>query len=75
MKSPNRAFQSYGTSDSGKGLVAHSGAKLAVSDTTSGREVMEMIRMRLEQREMYRKQWRYGENKGDMAPSWILSIN
>ena len=31
-KLPNWALQSHGTGDSRKGLVAHSGAKLAASD-------------------------------------------
>ena len=52
---PNRVFQSHGTGDSGKGLVAHSGAKLAAGDATSDREVTETTRMRPEQKEMDRK--------------------
>ena len=59
---PNRALRSHGTGDGGKGLVAHSGAKLAVSDATSDREATETTGMRPEQRETDRK-WRgYGEN-------------
>ena len=47
-KLPNQALQSHGTGDGGKGLIAHSGAKLAASDTTSSREVTETTRMRPE---------------------------
>ena len=32
---PNRAFWSHGTGNGGKGLIAHSGAKLAAGDATS----------------------------------------
>ena len=45
---PNRAFRSHRTGDGGKGLVAHSGAKLVASDVTSGGEATETMRMRLE---------------------------
>ena len=45
---PNRALQSHGTGDGGKGLVAHSGAKLAASNATSDGEAMETTRMRPE---------------------------
>ena len=51
-KLPNRALRSHGTGDGGKGLVAHSGAKLAVSDMTSSGEATETTGIRLEQREM-----------------------
>ena len=61
-KLPNRVLQSHGTSDGGKGLVAHSGAKLVASNATSDGEAMEMTRMRLEQRETDRKRRSYGEN-------------
>ena len=47
-KLPNRPLQSHGTGNGGKGLVAHSGAKLAASDVTSGGEVTETTRMRPE---------------------------
>ena len=47
-KLPNWALWSHGTGNGGKGLVAHSGAKLVVSDITSGREVTETIGIRLE---------------------------
>ena len=47
-KLPNRVLWSHGTSDGGKGLVAHSGAKLVTGDATSGGEAMEMTRMRPE---------------------------
>ena len=47
-KLPNRALWSHGTGNGGKGLVAHSGAKLVVSDMTSGREATETIGIRLE---------------------------
>ena len=72
---PNQVLQSHRTSDSRKGLVAHSGAKLVVSNMTSDREVTEIMRMRSEQRETNWKQRSYGENEGDMAPSWILTVN
>ena len=52
---PYRALQSHGTGNGGKGLVAHSGAKLVASDTTSDGEATETTRMRLEQRETDRK--------------------
>ena len=61
-KLPNRALRSHGTSNGGKGLVAHSGAKLAASDATSDGEAMEMTRMRPERRETDRKWKSYGEN-------------
>ena len=61
-KLPNRALRSHGTGDSGKGLVAHSGAKLAASDMTSDGEVTETMRLRPKRRGMDRKQRRYGEN-------------
>ena len=57
-------LQSHGTGDGGKGLVAHSGAKLAASDVTSNREAMETTRMRPERRETDWKRRRYGENNG-----------
>ena len=44
-KLPNWVLWSHGTSDSGKGLVAHLGAKLATGDATSGGEAMETTRM------------------------------
>ena len=47
-KLPNRALRSHGTGDGGKGLIAHSGAKLAASDATSDGEAMETTRMRPE---------------------------
>ena len=72
---PNRAFQSHGTGNSGKGLLAHSGALLAAGDVTSDGAVVETMGMRPERREMDGKQRRYGENEGDMAPSWILTVN
>ena len=61
-KSPNRVLRSHGTGDSGKGLVAHSEAKLAAGNVTSDREATKTTRMRLERREMDWKQRRYGEN-------------
>ena len=59
---PYRALWSHGTGDGGKGLVAHSGAKLVASDATSDREATETTRMRPERKETDRKQKRYGEN-------------
>ena len=47
-KLPNLALQSHGTSDGRKGLIAHSGAKLVVSDATSDGEAMETMRMKPE---------------------------
>ena len=55
---PNRVLRSHRTGDGRKGFIAHSGAKLAMSDG----EATETMRMRLERREMDRKQKRYGEN-------------
>ena len=49
-KLPNRALWSHGTGNGGKGLVAHSGAKLVVSDVTSDGEATETMRMRPERR-------------------------
>ena len=49
-KLPNRALWSHGTGDSGKGLVAHSEAKLVASDVTSDGEATETMRMRPERR-------------------------
>jgi hypothetical protein len=72
---PNWAFWLHGTGDGRKGLIAHSGAKLAVGDATCDGEAMETTRMRPGQREMDRKQRRCDENRGDMAPSWILTVN
>jgi hypothetical protein len=54
-KLPNRALQLHRTSDSRKGLVAHSGAKLVASDVTSDGEAMETTRMRPERRGMDQK--------------------
>ena len=59
---PYRALRSHGTGDGGKGLVAHSGAKLAASDATSDGEAAETTRMRPERRETDRKRRNYGEN-------------
>ena len=47
-KSPNRVLRSHRTGDGGKGLVAHSEAKLAVGNVTSDREATKTMRMRLE---------------------------
>ena len=47
-KLPNWVLRSHGTGNSGKGLVAHSGAKLAASDMTSGGEATETTGIRLE---------------------------
>ena len=47
-KLPNWVLRSHGTSDSGEGLVAHSGAKLAAGDMTSDGEVTETTGIRLE---------------------------
>ena len=47
-KLPNRALWSHRTSNSGKGLIAHLEAKLAVSDMTSDGEATETMRMRPE---------------------------
>ena len=47
-KLPNWALRSHGTGDSGKGLIAHLGAKLAASDMTSDGEVTETTGIRLE---------------------------
>jgi hypothetical protein len=44
-KLPNRVLWSHGTGDSGKGLIAHLGAKLVASDVTSGGEATETIRI------------------------------
>ena len=46
----------------GEGLIAHLGAKLAASNTTSGGEATEMTRMRPERGGMDWKRRRYGEN-------------
>ena len=43
------------TGDGGKGLVAHSEAKLAASDATSDREATETTRMRPERKETDRE--------------------
>ena len=59
---PYRVLWSHGTGDGRKGLVAHSGAKLAVSNATSDGEAAETTRMRPEQRETDRKRRNYGEN-------------
>ena len=74
-KLPNQALWSHGTGDSGKGLIADLGAKLAVSDMTSNGEAMETMRMKLERRETDWKQRSYSENIGETAPSWILPVN
>ena len=66
-KLPKWALRSHGTSDGGKGLVAHSGAKLAASDTTSDGEATETTRMRPERRETDRKRRSYGENYGRLG--------
>ena len=74
-KLPNRVLRSHGTGDGGKGLVAHLGAKLVASDATSDGEATETMRMKPERRETDRKRRSYGENIGDTAPSWILTVN
>ena len=76
-KLPNRVLRSHGTGDGGKGLVAHSGAKLVASDANSNGEATETTRMKpeLERRETDQKRRSYGENIGDTAPSWILTVN
>ena len=72
---PNRALWSCGTGNDRKGLIAHLGAKLAMSNATSGGEATETMRMRPERRETDQKRRSYGENIGDTAPSWILPVN
>jgi hypothetical protein len=52
---PNWVLWSHGTGGGRKGLVAHSGAKLVVSDMTSDGEATETMRMRPEQRETDQK--------------------
>ena len=51
-KLPNWVLRSHGTGNGRKGLIACLGAKLAASDVTSDGEVVEIMRMRLERREM-----------------------
>ena len=65
---------SHRTGDGRKGLIAHSGAKLVTSNATSSGEATETTRKRLERRETDQKRRGYGENIGDTAPSWILTV-